>query len=116
MSQRWRGVRDGTPLHGKSLCDSCIFARTIRGEATSEQHVTCDAVSYKPIIVPFRTVVECSSYTLRNTLSLYQMQKMAYVIETDPKGKPIGFKSNQAFRQSSGLDRDDELVHEPWRK
>ena len=110
MSQKWRGVRDGTPLHNKSLCDSCRNSHIIKGSAESERIVMCEALYYRPQRVPFKTVVECSSFRQRNILSLNQMENMAYVIETDPRGKPIGFKTNNQFRKDQGLDRDDDLT------
>jgi hypothetical protein len=110
MSEKWKGVRGGTPLHGKSLCDSCRNAHIVKGTAESERLVVCEAQYYRPERVPFQTVVECTSFRRVNMLSLNQMEKMAYIIETDPRGKPIGFKPNNQFRKDQGLDRDDDLT------
>lgn len=110
---KWRGVESGTPIHGKSLCESCYCAHIMKGDAESEKITLCNASYNKPIEVPFRKITECSKYEERGKPSLFEMQKVAYVMITDPRGKPIGFKSNLEFRKQSGLDRDDELVKEP---
>lgn len=112
MSVAWKGVRGGTPLHGKSLCNTCSEAHIVKGAAESERMVICQAMYYQPQRVPFQTVVECSSYRERNRLSLSQMEKTAFVLETDRRGKPLGFKPNLQFRKDNGLDRDDDLTTE----
>jgi len=115
---KWRGVEGGTPTHGKHLCKSCDRAHIMRGEAASEQIIYCEAMYYRPIRVPFSVVTECSSYEETGRPSLYDMKKMAYLIKTDPRGKPVGFMTNNDFRKESGLDRDDDIITPslPWNK
>lgn len=110
MSRTFKGVRDGTPLHGKSLCDTCSEAHIVKGAAESERQVVCEAVYYRPQIVPFRIVVECSSYFERNRLSLHQMNKTAYILQTDKRGRPVGFKPNDEFRKDTGMTQDDDVT------
>lgn len=108
----WRGVRGGTPLHGKSLCETCEYAHIIKGEATSEKVTRCNAVHDHPILVPFKLVTECTMHVNKLTPSIYSMERIAYILETDPKGKPIGFLSNTTFRKNNNIPSHDTLVNE----
>lgn len=107
---KWRGVSGGTPLHGKSLCDTCSNAHIVKGAADSQRSVVCEAVYYRPQVVPFATVVECSHYNDITKSSLYDMKKMAYVLVTDKLGKPMGFKQNNDFRRDEGYEKDDDIA------
>ena len=109
---KWRGVEAGTPSSGKSLCDTCSYSFIVKGEADSEKKVFCEAVFNKPIQITFRKVVECSRYDNKKNLNLHQMQKTAYILMTDPRGRPIGFKSNTEFRKQEGNTNGD-IVEEP---
>ena len=113
MAGSWKGVRGGTPMHNKSMCDSCANAHIVKGAAESEKLTICDAVYYKPNPVPFQFVVECNSYRQRNRVTIGEMEKIAYILESDPRGRPIGFKPAAQFRKDSGLERDDELAPRP---
>lgn len=106
----WKGVRGGTPSNERSLCETCEYAHIVTGEATSEKVTYCNAMD-KPIPVPYKKVVECSRYNDKHSPSIYQMEKIAYVMLTDPKGKPIGFRSNSEFRKAAGLKEHDDLTH-----
>lgn len=106
-------VRNGTPQHGKSLCYSCQYSFIIKGEAVSEQVTYCNAGFNDARIVPFKTVTECSKHESKTVQSLHEMQKIAYILETDPRGKPIGFVVNKEFRRKEKMDKHDEIVETP---
>ena len=106
----WGGVRGGTPIGTKSLCSTCSHAQIIKGEAGSEQVTLCNQISFyaaKP--VPFNVVTDCNKYNEEGRASKFDMEKTAYIIATDPRGKPIGFVNNQQYRKDHGLSNDDSL-------
>jgi len=55
-----RKVYGGTPVGQASRCDSCVYARIIRGYAQSEKITICDRL-FEPIRIPF-LVSECTDY------------------------------------------------------
>lgn len=81
-------VKDGTPLHGESLCESCVNAHIERGYRESETLVFCQATNPEHH-VRFR-VRECSNYTEKQKQTLWQMQKIAWILD-DRGGRKVGF-------------------------
>ena len=81
-------VKNGTPQHGASLCDSCLSAHIERGYGESETLVFCQA-TYPEHRVRFR-VRECSSYTEKQRQNLYEMKKIAWILDQRPDRK-VGF-------------------------
>lgn len=102
-------IREGTPNHGKSLCRSCSNAMIMRGGAVSEKTVLCTELKggYGRQEVPYEIIVECSAFQEKAIQSLYEMQKIAYILKTDVKGKPIGFIPNRQFRVEEKKDGED---------
>jgi hypothetical protein len=97
-------VKDGTPLYGPSLCESCSNAHIQKGYRISEELVAC--VAYTPAMrVPFR-VRECSNYLDKNRECLYELKKIAWTISPERSKKTAGF-----FRPSEADgDEDIELI------
>ncbi len=112
----WRGVRGGTPVHGKSLCDSCANAIIVKGAAESQRLVTCEALGGHRggLRVPFEFVVECTDYRERNRVSLSDMEQMAYILQTDKRGKPMGFKPASQFRKDNDISENENLTPGVW--
>lgn len=77
-------VRDGTPMHGPSICETCTFAQVKRGYRESEALVFC--VATEPAhAVPF-PVRDCTAYRDKTRPSIYEMEKIALTITPrDPK-------------------------------
>lgn len=76
-----------TPDHGKRpLCETCENATWVRGFAESQEIMECAQFGK----VPFE-VYDCSEYELRGTMTRYEMEQMAYIIERK-FGRFIGFK------------------------
>jgi hypothetical protein len=77
-------VKNGTPLHSPSLCETCVFAHLKRGFRESEVFVVC--VAAEPAHrVPF-PIRECSVYRDKTRPSIYEMEKIASIITPrDPK-------------------------------
>lgn len=93
-------IRNGTPLHGKSLCETCVNAHIARGFRESEEIVHCQA-TYPDHRVSFR-IRECSGFTEKKRQTLKQMEDIAWLL--DPKGtsRKVGFVSPDDSRK----DRD----------
>lgn len=103
-------VRDGTPVsHSNSLCHTCSNAMYFRGAAVSEKKILCSELKngYGTEEVPYEIIVECTSYQDKSKQSLYEMKKIAYILKTDPRGKPIGFMPNKDFRAEQKKEGDD---------
>jgi hypothetical protein len=77
-------VKNGTPMHGPSLCETCVFAHVKRGFRESEVFVVC--VAAEPAHrVPF-PIRECSAHRDKTRPSVYEMEKIASIITPrDPK-------------------------------
>jgi hypothetical protein len=91
-------VKNGTPMHGPSLCETCTNAHIERGYRLSEEFVLCTANSFDRR-VRFR-VRECTSYRDKNRQSLYEMSQMAWVLA--PRGP----------KRAAGFVRASELTDE----
>jgi len=81
-------VKNGTPLQGPSLCETCVNAHIERGYRESETLVFCQATNPEHR-VHFR-VRECSSHTERQKQTLWQMQKVAWILD-ERAGRKVGF-------------------------
>jgi hypothetical protein len=86
-------ILNGTPKHGKSLCETCKWSHIVHGFAESEVMVRCGAhrhtwsdgdESFSPgYLVITRPVAECSAYVDKRVMSLDQMKKLALTIDTE---------------------------------
>jgi hypothetical protein len=94
-------VKGGTPVYGPSLCDTCERALTVKGYRENERVVVCQAMwPEREVKFP---VQECSSYTSKGRESLYEMKKIAWMLQ------PRGPKRQAGFVAPSG---DEEEVRE----
>jgi len=92
-------VKDGTPLYGPSLCETCSNAHIAKGYRLGEEVAVCTATS-PDRRMRFR-ISECSSYVDKNRQSLYEMQQMAWILA------PRGPKRQAGFVHSSELHNED---------
>jgi hypothetical protein len=82
-------VKNGTPLHGPPLCETCVYAHIARGFRESEELVQCAA--HEPVHrVPFR-VRECSGYLDKTRESLYEMKQIAWLLAPRGPKRAAGF-------------------------
>ncbi|HXW55200.1 MAG TPA: hypothetical protein VEJ67_05585 [Candidatus Cybelea sp.] len=89
-------VKNGTPIHGPSLCDTCSRAHIERGYSASEKVVICRAVDpAHEIKFPVR---DCTDYIDRTRQTLWQMEQMAWVLTPRGPKRKAGF-SPPAKRQ-----------------
>jgi hypothetical protein len=83
-------VKNGTPLDGPPLCESCTHAHIERGYRQTELRILCDA-SYPTHRVAF-PVRECTGYISKNRQVLEEMERLAWILS--PRGpKRAGFVS-----------------------
>jgi len=79
-------IKDGTPLHGPSLCDTCARAHIEKGYRTSEHLVICKA--QEPVHRVTFAVSDCSDYQDKNRQTLWEMEQIAWTIAPrGPKGR-----------------------------
>jgi hypothetical protein len=95
-------VKNGTPLHGAPLCETCVYAHIARGFRESEELVLC--ARHEPVHrVPFR-VRECSGYLDKTRDSLYEMKQIAWLLA------PRGPKRAAGFMAPPGSDAGEPEV------
>jgi hypothetical protein len=75
-------VKNGTPLHGASLCENCVHAHIVKGYRESETIAVCTYVS--PAVRVTFPVRECTSHIDKTREPLYEMKKVAW--ELMPRG------------------------------
>ena len=79
-------VRNGTAVGQESLCRTCRHAHIQLGYSESEEEIRCCFFYDQPRLVPF-AVNQCSDYLNKLVPTLYEMEKMAFVIDVK-KGNP----------------------------
>lgn len=82
-------VKNGTPLHGPALCESCVHAHIERGYRQDELAIFCEA-TYPDHRVQFH-VRECSGYLETKRQSLKQMEDTAWLLMPREGKRVAGF-------------------------
>lgn len=85
-----RKVYGGTPIGQASRCDSCVYARIIRGYAQSEKITLCDRL-YEPLRIPF-PVSECTDYLDSRLPRFEDLEPIAWDLRSKSAGKTAGFR------------------------
>lgn len=85
-----RKVYGGTPVGQASRCDSCVYARIIRGYAQSEKITICDRL-YEPLRIPF-PVSECTDYLDSRLPRIEDLTPIAWDLRSKSAGRQAGFK------------------------
>jgi hypothetical protein len=98
-------VRNGTAVGRESLCRTCRHAHMQVGYADSEEEVRCGYFYEQPRLVSF-AVSQCTDFLDKLTPTLFEMQKIAFVIETKKRSGNIGFAS--AETKVTRPEEDDE--------
>jgi hypothetical protein len=73
-------VRNGTAIGKESLCRTCRYASIQLGYSESEEEIRCGYFGERPRLVPF-AVSRCSDYLSRLVPTLYEMEKIAFVLD-----------------------------------
>lgn len=107
-----RKVYGGTPVGQDSKCDTCVYARIIRGYSESEKITICDRI-FEPIHIPFR-VRDCSDYLDRRLPCVEDLEDIAWVLRSKSAGKNAGFigitqAGDTADRHSGVATEPEEL-------
>ena len=102
-----RKVYGGTPVGHASRCDSCIYARIIRGYAQSEKITICDRL-FEPIRIPF-PVSECTDYLDKRLPCIEDLELIAWELRSKSAGKRAGF----VFVRPSQEEDEGETEAEP---
>ena len=84
-----RKVYGGTPAGTQSRCDTCVYARIIRGYGESEKITICDRI-FQPLHIPFK-VMECSDYVDRRLPCIEDMEEIAWSLRSKSAGHKAGF-------------------------
>jgi hypothetical protein len=93
-------MRGATPVGNVSLCRSCRHAHVQLGYADSEIEVRCGFHYENPRVVPF-AVRECTDYTSKIVPTMYEMEKMALVIDV------------RRVRAGAGFGAGSVTIHKP---
>ena len=99
-------VRNGTPVGRESLCRTCRHAHIQIGYSESEDEIRCGFYYEAPRVVPF-AVNQCSDYLSKLLPTLYEMQKIAFVIDIN-KGNPRAGFGGAVVRITKPEADDDE--------
>jgi hypothetical protein len=83
-------VRNGTPVGNTSLCRTCTHAHIQLGYADSEIEVRCGYNYENPRLVPFM-VRECTDYNNKLVPTVYEMEKIAIIIDLRKCNPNAGF-------------------------
>ena len=98
-------INGGKAPTGESLCLSCAYAQVVQGHAESERKVLCIYSRSHPQAIGF-AVKNCTAYVHRNHTSLWDMEKVAWILLTKKAGRTSGFVSPGEFRKIEGEDAE----------
>jgi hypothetical protein len=100
-------VKNGTPIHGPSLCAACQNAILVRGYRESQEIVVCDA-TYPAMRVEF-AVRECSRHRDTTRQDLKAMEEIAWAIRPRGPKRAAGFVVSPVEDGATG-PREIEIV------
>ena len=100
-------VRNGTPVGGASLCRTCKHAHIQLGYADSEMEVRCGYNFENPRLVPF-IVRECTDFTDKLMPAVWEMEKIAIIIDVSRFNLNAGFASAKAGSAKTGAGTDED--------
>lgn len=85
-------VRNGTAVGQKSLCRSCRYASIQLGYSVKEEEIRCCYLN-EARLVTF-PVSKCTDYFSKLTPTLFELEKIAFIIDLNKSGSAIaGFSS-----------------------
>lgn len=93
-------VKNGTPIHRESLCETCLSAHIERGYRESEKLVVCQS-TYPEHRVTF-PVRDCSGYVEKQKQSLHEMKKIAWVLDEHGHTRKVGFVPAKELEEQPG--------------
>ena len=102
-------VKNGTPVYGPSLCETCVSAHIERGYRESDETVIC-RFTYPDQRVRFR-VRHCSGYTEIKRQSLERMEQIAWTVMAKGTKRRTGFVRPGAADE--GVDEMELIIEAP---
>ena len=69
---------------GVSLCETCVYASTVKGHAERQQIVICTK-HFDPVLVPF-AVKECSDYVQKSATYPARAKELAWAVHISYDG------------------------------
>jgi hypothetical protein len=104
-----RKIYGGTPVGQVSQCDTCVYARIIRGYSESEKITLCDRI-FQAVHIPFR-VRECSDYVDKRLPCIEDLEEIAWQLRSKSAGKRAGFVG--MAEPVSELENTEPEIEEP---
>lgn len=101
-----RKVYGGMPVGQASQCDTCVYARIIRGYSESEKITLCDRI-FQAVHIPFR-VRECSDYVDKRLPCIEDLEDIAWQLRSKSAGKRAGFVGVQFGSELDGGQGDSQ--------
>ncbi|HEV3218131.1 MAG TPA: hypothetical protein VGZ48_00055 [Candidatus Acidoferrales bacterium] len=95
-------VKDGTPVEGASLCQSCGWGLVLKGFRATDEVSICTR-PYMDFRVPF-PVRECSSFSDKTLPSKHDLESIAWILLTKQIDRKVGFVRLDEFRRIHGDD------------
>lgn len=102
-------VRNGTPAGSVSLCHTCRDAHIQQGYADSEEQVRCGYFYEQVRLVQF-TVRTCTDYVSKLVQTVYEMEKIAVILDAKDIAKrhgAAGFSQLRTVNSKSEADEDE---------
>ena len=94
-------IKGQSTTGGSPLCARCKSSHIINNEGQGEV-VYCRESGYEKRL-PF-AVFRCNTYVPRTHVSVWDMEKIAWILTTDKKGKEVGFVKSSKYKK----DHPDE--------
>jgi hypothetical protein len=90
-----KGVQGGTPI-GTPLCRSCVHASYIRGASLCDVILICTKFDREMQFEAY----ECKGHYDGKARSLYAMEEVAWRLNVDMRGRPVGFTPPEEEEES----------------
>jgi hypothetical protein len=93
-------VKNGTPMHGESLCKTCTHAHWQKGFRESEETVFCSWGWEGLRCIPF-AVAECTHFTNKLIPTVAAMEEIATILGQSRKIAGFGQEEEEGDRVTS---------------
>jgi len=91
-------IQGGTANNGEpTLCLTCRYATVVKGRSLNEEIIACSRLAEGTRIT--FPVISCTEYTDRRRAALHEMEEIAWILQSDPKKKTIGFAKASDLRR-----------------
>ena len=101
-------VRGGTANSSENLCNSCSKSH-ISEEDNGLVTTYCDMNHYQIRLINKR-IIRCNNWSDLKEVSLYELEKSAWILRTDKLTRKAGFKPYSQLTEAERELVDDEIV------